>query len=373
MEKEFKFLKPGEVRTRFAPSPTGFLHVGGARAALFNFLFAKKNEGTFILRIEDTDRERSKIEYEKDIMDSLKWLGIEWDEGPAPISNFQSSENYIGNYIGEYGPYRQSERLNIYTEYLEKLLAEEKAYYCFCSEEEIAAQRQYQLSIGQPPRYLGKCANLSKEEAEKLLKSGKPAVIRFRVPSQKLKFDDLIRGEIEFDTSLLGDFIIAKNLNTPLYNFTCVVDDFKMKISHVIRGEDHISNTPKQILLQEALNFPTPKFAHLPIVLAPDRSKLSKRYGAIGISQLKEEGYLPETLINFMALLGWNPGGNREIYSMSSLIKEFSLQRIQKGGAIFNAKKLDFLNSFYIRQKPLDKLVELCLPYLLKSDLIKKL
>lgn len=356
MDEEFKFIKPGEVRVRFAPAPTGALHVGGVRTALFNYLFAKKYEGIFILRIEDTDLERSKPEFEKDILENLKWLGIEWDEGP--------------DRGGDYGPYRQSERLEIYSKYLKKLLAEDKAYYCFCSEEELEAQRQYQLSIGEAPRYSGKCANLSKKETEELRKAGKPAVIRFRVSGQKIEFNDLIRGKLEFDTSLIGDIVIAKDLSSPLYNFTCCVDDFEMKISHVIRGEEHISNTPKQILLQKALNFPSPKYAHLPMILAPDKTKLSKRHGAIGISQFKKEGYLPEALINFLAFLGWNPGTTREIYSMASLIKEFSLERVQKGGAIFNIKRLDFLNGFYIRQKSVEKLTELCLPFLIKEGLI---
>lgn len=358
-DEKFKFRKPGEIRTRFAPAPTGPLHIGGARTALFNYLFAKKNEGVFILRIEDTDPERSKPEYEKDIIDSLKWLGIEWDEGPD-----------IG---GNYGPYRQSERLNIYKKYLEKLLAEDKAYYCFCSEEELEAQRQYQLSIGEAPRYSGKCANLSKEEVEKYLEEGRPSIIRFKVQPKKIEFEDLIRGKIEFDTSLMGDIAIAKNLTTPLYNLAVVIDDFEMKISHVIRGEDHISNTPKQILIQEALGFPRPEYSHLPLILGPDRTKLSKRHGAVAISEYKKDGYLPETLINFMAFLGWNPGTEREIYSMPSLIKEFSLERIQKGGAIFNIKRLDFLNSFYIRQRSLEKLTELCLPYLIEAGLIEKI
>lgn len=349
-DEEFKFQKPGEVRTRFAPAPTGILHIGGARTALFNYLFAKKFEGVFILRIEDTDVERSKPEYEKDIIDSLKWLGIEWDEF-----------------------YRQSQRIPIYRKYLEKLLEEDKAYYCFCSEEELEAQRQYQLSIGEAPRYSGKCAQLSKEEVQKYLAEGRTAVIRFKVLPKKVEFDDLIRGKLEFDASLFGDFVIAKDLNLPLYNFAVVVDDFEMKISHVIRGEEHISNTPKQILLQEALNFPSPQYAHLPMILAPDRTKLSKRHGAVGISEYKKEGYLPEALVNFMAFLGWNPGGEREIYLIPSLIKDFSLERVQKGGAVFNIKRLDFLNSFYIRQKSVEKLTEFCLPYLIERGLIEKI
>jgi len=228
----FKFVAPGEIRTRIAPAPTGYLHIGTARTALFNFLFAKKYQGSFILRIEDTDTERCKIEYEKDIMDSLKWLGIEWDEGPAPISQGEigelpiSNSQFLKKYVGDYGPYRQSERREIYRKYLEKLLDEDKAYYCFCSEKDLEAQRQYQMSIGEPPRYSGKCANLSEEEVKKNLKEGKKSVIRFRVPQKKVEFEDLIRGKIEIDASLIGDIVIAKDLNNPLYNFACVVDDY---------------------------------------------------------------------------------------------------------------------------------------------------
>lgn len=356
MAEKFKFTKPGEVRVRIAPSPTGFLHIGLARTALFNYLFAKGRNGSFILRIEDTDIERSKPEYEKDILESLKWLGIEWDEGPD-----------IG---GKYGPYRQSQRLNIYAKYLEKLISEDKAYYCFCSEEDLEVQRQYQLSIGEAPRYSGKCANLSKEEVKKLISEGKPSVIRFRVPSKKIQFEDLIRGRLEFDTSLMGDIVIAKDLTTPLYNFAVVIDDFEMKISHVIRGEDHISNTPKQILFQEALGLPQQIYAHLPLILGADRTKLSKRHGAVAISEYKKQGYLPEAIVNFIAFLGWNPGTEREIYSLPSLVKEFSLERVQKGGAVFNIKRLDFLNGFYIRQRSIEKLTELCIPYLVKNGLI---
>ena len=355
-EEEFKFIAPGGIRTRIAPSPTGFLHIGLARTALFNYLFAKKYQGSFVLRIEDTDLERSSPEFEKDIIESLKWLGIEWSEGP--------------DIDGQYGPYRQMERLNIYAKYLEKLLAENKAYYCFCSEEELEAQRQYQMSIGETPRYTGKCANLDKELVQKYLAEGKPSVIRFRVIPKKLHFDDLIRGRLEFDTELMGDIVIAKNLETPLYNFAVVIDDFEMKISHVIRGEDHISNTPKQILMQEALGLSRPIYGHLPLILGPDRTKLSKRNATVSVSEYRKEGYLAESLINFMAFLGWNPGDEREIYSMSSLVKEFSLDRVQKGGAIFNIKRLDYLNGFYIRQKSVERLTDLCLPYLKERGLI---
>jgi glutamyl-tRNA synthetase len=349
--EEFKFIKPGGVRTRFAPAPTGFLHIGSVRTALFNYLFAKKNQGVFILRIEDTDKKRYSLKFEKDILKHLKWLGIEWDEGP----------------------YKQSERIEIYKKYLEKLLNENKAYYCFCSQEELDAQRQYQMSIGEAPRYFGKCANLTKEIIENYLTQGKPSIIRLRTISKKISFNDLIRGEIEFDTSLIGDFVIAKNLSSPLYNFVVVIDDFEMKISHVIRAEEHISNTPKQILLQEALDFSRPIYAHLPLILSPDRAKLSKRHGATSIAEYKEQGYLPEALINFIALLGWNPGTEKEIYSILSLIQDFSLKKVQKGGAVFNIKRLDYLNGFYIRQTSIEKLTKLCIPYLVKTNLVTKI
>ncbi|MFH0859017.1 MAG: glutamate--tRNA ligase [Patescibacteria group bacterium] len=353
-----KIQKFKQVRVRIAPSPTGFLHIGTARAALFNYLFAKKNNGSFIVRIEDTDIERSKPEFEQNILDGLKWLGIDWDEGPDKG--------------GECKFYRQSERLDIYSKYLQKLLDNKQAYYCFCSKEELEVQRQYQMSIGQPPRYDGKCSDLSKGQVEKNIRQGKECVIRFRVHNKKVKFTDLIRGVIEMDTSLIGDMVIAKDLKTPLYNFAVVIDDYEMKISHVIRGEDHISNTPKQILLQEALELPQPQFAHLPLILGTDRSKLSKRHSATSVIQYKKDGYLPEAMINFMAFLGWNPGTDKEIYSLPSLVKDFSIEKIQKSGAIFNIKRLDFLNSFYLRQKSTEKLIELCLPYLIEAGLIEK-
>ncbi len=355
--EEFKLVKPGEVRVRIAPAPTGFMHIGLARTALFNYLFAKKHQGSFVLRIEDTDLERSSSEFEKDIIENLKWLGIEWSEGPD-----------IG---GNYGPYSQSQRLKTYAKYLEKLLSEDRAYFCFCSEEELEAQRQYSLSIGEAPRYSGKCANLPKETVKKYLAEGKPSVIRFRVSSKKVEFDDLIRGRLEFDTGLVGDIVIAKNLAAPLYNFAVVIDDFEMKISHVIRGEEHLSNTPKQILIQEALGFNRPLYAHLPLIFGTDRAKLSKRHGATSVEEFKKAGYLPEAIVNFISFLGWNPGDEREIYSLASLVKEFSLERVQKSGAIFNIKRLDFLNGFYIRQKSAEKLTELCIPYLIEESLIE--
>ena len=344
------------VRVRIAPSPTGALHIGTARSALFNYLFAKNNKGKFVLRIEDTDLERSDLKWTQDIIDGLKWLGIEWDEGPD-----------IG---GKFGPYKQTQRLDIYKKYLKKLLEENKAYYCFCTAEELEEKRQEQMNRGVAPKYDGKCSHLSKEIVEKNLADKKPSVIRFRVSSKKVKFDDLIRKEVEFDAGLFGDLVIAKDLKTPLYNFAVVVDDFEMQISHVIRGEDHIANTPKQILMQEALGFFTPKYGHLPLILAPDRSKMSKRFGSVAITEYKEQGYLPEAIVNFMALLGWNPGTEKEVFSLSQLAKEFSIEKVQKAGAIFNLQRFDFINGFYIREKPIEKLTELCRPYLKEAGLL---
>jgi len=341
-----------DIRIRIAPSPTGNLHIGTARSALFNYLFAKNQGGKFILRIEDTDLQRSDPRFEKEITESLKWLGIEWDEF-----------------------YKQSERTEVYKKYLEKLLKEGKAYHCFCSEEELEAKRQEQMARGAPAKYNGKCRLLPEKEVRERLRRGEGSIIRFRVPEKKVRFQDLIRGEIEFDSGLIGDFSIAKNTSTPLYNLAVVIDDFEGKISHVIRGEDHISNTPKQMLLQEALGFSQPKYAHLPLILGPDKSKMSKRHGAVAISDYRKEGYLPEALNNFMAFLGWNPDTEKESFLMKDLIKEFSLEKVQKSGAVFNVQRLDYLNGYYIRQKPLRELAELCQPYLPKADpgLIEKI
>ncbi len=347
-----------KIRVRIAPSPTGALHIGTARAALFNYLFAKKNKGIFVLRIEDTDLERSELKWTQDIIEELKWLGIDWQEGP--------------DIDGKYGPYKQSQRLDIYEKYIKKLLDENKAYYCFCLEDELEAMRQEQMARGVAPHYNGKCLNLSKEEIRRLLDKNNGFVIRFKIQNKKIKFTDLIRGEVEFNAGLMGDIIIAKDLKTPLYNFVVVVDDYEMQISHVIRGEDHISNTPKQILMQEALGFDQPIYAHLPLILAPDKTKLSKRHGSVSIREYREQGYLPEALVNFMVLLGWNSGTEKEIFTLSSLVKEFSLEKVQKSGAILNIQRLNFINGFYIREKAIEKLTELCLPYLISAKLINE-
>lgn len=349
-----------KIRVRFAPSPTGPLHIGGARTALFNYLFAKNppggGKGKFILRIEDTDEARSELKWVQEIINELKWLGIKWDEGP--------------DIDGGFGPYKQSQRLDIYEKYLKQLLQEGKAYYCFCTEEELEDKRQEQMALGVAPKYDGKCSHLPTEIIQKNIVNKKPSVIRFRIPNKKIKFSDLVRSEIEFDTGLLGDIVIAKNLTAPLYHFTVVVDDFLMQISHVIRGEEHLSNTPRQILIQEALGFDKLTYAHLPLMLNPDRSKLSKRHGDVALADYHSQGYLPEAIVNFMALLGWNPGTEKEVFSLSQLEKEFSIEKAQKAGAVFNIKRLDFLNGLYIREKPIEKLAELCIPYLKTAGLL---
>ncbi len=356
-KKIIKIEKTPEIRVRFAPSPTGSLHIGNARTALFNYIFANNppggGKGSFLLRIEDTDLERSDQKWTQEIMDELHWLGIKWNEGPD-----------VG---GEFGPYKQSQRLDIYKKYLEQLLQEKKAYYCNCKPEDLEAKRQDQQSRGLAPKYDGTCRD----------KNNTSGVIRFKVSNKKIKFHDLIRGEVEFDMELLGDMVIAKSLDYALFHFTVVVDDYLMQISHVIRGEDHLSNTARQILIQEALGFYHPTYAHIPLLLNPDKSKLSKRQGDVALKDYHQKGYLQEALINFMVLLGWNPGthsdyhsgqAEKDIFSLEEIIKEFSLGKVQKSGAVFNLQKLDSLNGYYIRQKSIGTLTKLCLPYLANFD-----
>lgn len=334
-----------------APSPTGFLHIGTARSTLFNYLFAKKNKGSFILRIEDTDLERSKPEYENDIIENLRWLGIDWDEGVDKG--------------GDFGPYRQTERTAIFRQYLEKLLNSGKAFWCPHSEEFLEKESQKLSQKNQNPKHICEFRNKKAKAASNF----QNAIIRFKTPSaKKICFDDLIHGKICFNSDDIGgDFSLAKNLNTPLYNFAVVIDDYEMAITHVIRGEDHISNTPKQILIYEALGLPIPKFAHLPLILGPDRTKLSKRHGDASVREYREAGYLPEALVNFTALLGWHPQGDKETFTLNELIKEFDFGRIQKGGAIFNIDKLNWLNNHYLKSLPLDDLFERAQPFLVKA------
>ena len=320
--------KKQEIKVRIAPSPTGFFHIGTARTALFNWLFARHNGGKFVLRIEDTDLERSEKKFEADILAGLKWLGLDWDEGP----------------------YRQTERLGVYEKYLKQLLEKNLAYYCFCTKEDLEAVRQGMLAQGFAPKYNGQCRSLAAAEVKNNLQLKKASVIRFRIPETKIDFTDIIRGNVSFDGALIGDIVIAKDLRSPLYNFAAVVDDQEMAISHVIRGEEHLANTPRQIFIQEALEFPRVKYAHLPLILNPDRRKMSKRFSATALNDYKEQGYLPEALLNFMAFLGWHPKDDRELLSREDLIKEFDLERVQKAGAAFNIEKLNWLNAQYIKK-----------------------
>ncbi len=344
------------IRVRFAPSPTGVLHIGSARTALFNYLFAKHTGGTFILRVEDTDRTRSTIESENNIIAGMKWLGLDWDEGPD-----------VG---GPFGHYRQMERLDIYKKYAQKLLLENKAYHCFCKPDELEKEREAQMKEGIAPRYSRKCKNISKDEAEKLIAQNAPHVIRFAIEPKKIIVNDLIRGQVEFDSSLFGDFVMVKSDGVPIFIFSNVVDDIEMKISHVIRGEDHLSNTPKQILVYEALGETPPQFAHIPMILGPDKSKLSKRHGATSIDDYKNQGFLADAIVNFISLLGWNPGTDQEIFTREDLIKQFSVERVQKSGAVFNIEKLKWLNGNYIRNLKIDELIQLCIPYLQEASLM---
>ena len=327
-----------------APSPTGLLHFGTARTALFNWLFVRHTGGKFILRIEDTDTERSTKAFEEDIVTGLRWLGLQWDEGPD-----------VG---GPYGPYRQSERLAIYQTYLTKLLDEDKAYHCFCSKEELDVDRQEMQKKGITPVYVGRCSKLSREEQEARIANGKPSVIRLRVPEGVIEFHDIIRDTVSVRAELIGDVIIARSMDLPLFIFAGVIDDYEMKISHVIRGEDHISNTPKQTALQHALGFPIPEYAHLPLILAPDRSKLSKRYIETSLNDFKAQGYLPEALVNFMAFIGWHPVDDKEVMFADELVKEFDLERVQKGGGVFSLEKLEWLNAQYIKRLSTNALVD---------------
>ena len=329
------------IRVRMAPSPTGSLHIGTARTALFNWLFARKYGGVFILRIEDTDKERSENKYEHEILEGLSWLGLDWDEGP--LSNGDRLPGMDEQ--GSFGPYRQSARTEIYKKYLEQLLEKNDAYYCYCSKEDLEAQRSVMIAQGLAPKYNGHCRNLITPP-----EGAKPEVIRFKVPETHVEFKDMVRGKVVFDTSLFGDIVIAKNLETPLYNFAVVVDDQTMKISHVIRGEDHLSNSPKQILMLRALGFTEPLYAHIPLILNADRSKMSKRFSETGLMQYREKGYFPEALLNFLALLGWHPKDDHEILSAKELIAEFDLERVQQAGAIFNQEKLDWVNREYIKK-----------------------
>jgi len=347
-----------EVRVRIAPSPTGKLHIGTARVALFNYLFARQQGGKFILRVEDTDRERSKDEFDQEILDGLEWLGLRWDEGPR-----------VG---GEYGPYYQRERLDIYQPYLEKLLEEGKAYRCFCTSEELASERQEQEKSGQPPRYSGRCRHLDEAAISQALAENKPYAVRLKVEPGEITFIDLVRGEVKWQAELFGDVVLARSDGMPLFLLTNVIDDYLMKISHVLRGEDHLTNTFKQILIYRALELPLPKFGHLPMILNCDRSKMSKRRDPVSVNDdYRAKGYLPEALVNFIALLGWAPGKDREIMNLEEMTKLFDIRRVGKSSSIFDPTKLLWMNGYYIRRLPLGELAKRAGEFV-KSDKLRQ-
>ena len=340
-----------EVRVRFAPSPTGELHIGGARTALFNYLFVRAAGGTFVLRIDDTDLERSRSDYIDKLIDSMRWLGLDWDEGP----------------------YYQSKRLEEYSREAERLLLEKKAYRCYCSIEELAAGRDKARKENRSYLYPGTCRNLETEEEIGFQKENRKPVIRLKTPDHGSTIvKDAIRGDVSFENSDLDDFIIIKSNGLPTYNFASVVDDLQMKITHIIRAEEHLSNTPRQQLCAVALGCEMPVFAHVPMILAPDRSKLSKRHGATSVEEFRDSGFLPEALINYMTLLGWSPGGDMEIFSLEDTIRSFSLNKVNKTAAIYDTAKLTWMNSHYIREYDLDKLAEIAFPFFKQKNLLSE-
>ena len=353
----YEVIMSDKIRVRIAPSPSGNLHIGTARTALFNFLYAKKVGGEFVLRIEDTDLDRSSQAYTQNIFDSLKALGLNWDEGPD-----------VG---GPYGPYYQSQRFDIYPKYAKMLMDKGYAYECFCTNEELEAEKEEAIKNHSAYVYSRKCLNLTEEEKNELRTKGIKPSIRFRVEHKELMFNDLVKGELKFDTSLIGDFVIMKSNGTPTYNFAVVVDDMLMNITDVIRGEDHISNTPKQILIYEALGAKVPNFGHLGMILAPDRTKLSKRHGATAVSDFVKQGYLTDALINFVALLGWSPSDGVEIKSVDEIAKDFRIHEVSSSNSVFEYDKLNWMNGQYIKKMEIPKLTDMIIPFLVKYDITK--
>ncbi|AYB41963.1 glutamate--tRNA ligase [Paenibacillus lautus] len=347
----------GEVRVRYAPSPTGHLHIGNARTALFNYLFARKNNGKFIIRIEDTDVKRNVEGGEQSQLKYLKWLGMDWDESVD-----------VG---GEYGPYRQTERLDIYKEYWQDLLDRGLAYRCYCTEEELEQEREEQMARGETPRYSGKHRDLTEEQRQALEAEGRVASIRFRVPEERVyTFDDMVKGTISFNSKETGDFVIVKKDGIPTYNFAVALDDHLMKISHVLRGEDHISNTPRQLMIYEAFGWEPPQFGHMTLIVGEDHKKLSKRNESIiqFIEQYDQLGYLPEALFNFISLLGWSPEGEEEVFSQEQLISIFDEHRLSKSPAVFDTNKLAHMNNTYIKNADPDRIADLAIPHLQKAS-----
>jgi glutamyl-tRNA synthetase len=336
---------------RFAPSPTGLLHVGNARTALFNWLFARQQGGVYILRIEDTDRERSAEEYEKKLIEDLRWLGLDWDEGPEKG--------------GDLGPYRQSQRLEIYASHTKRLLEEEKAYHCFCSPEELEQDRKKAMEAGTTPVYSGKCRALSRDESQTRLVAGEEASIRLKTPGEgELTIADLVRGEVAFGLALVGDPVLVRSNGLPAYNYVVVIDDFLMQISHVIRGEDHLANTVRQILAFQALGYAPPQYAHLSMVMGEDNTRLSKRHGATAVDQFGKSGILPQALFNYLALLGWSAPEGQEVMSREELMKLFGLNRVSRSAAIFDYGKLHWLNRQHMKALPPRELAEKAAPFL---------
>lgn len=343
-------------RVRFAPSPTGELHVGNARTALFNWMFARHHGGSFILRIEDTDESRSVLSYQVNLLNDLSWLGLDWDEGPQKN--------------GSYGPYKQSERLNIYKEHLQKLIDADLVYPCYCTEEELEEERQALILSKRMPRYMGRCRNLTSEERKQRENEGRKHSFRFKVKPQVVEFEDLIRGTMKFDGEAIGDFIIVRSNGMPAYNFAVVIDDHLMGITHVIRGEDHLSNTALQMMLYRAFNFIPPTFVHHSLILGKDRAKLSKRHGSVSVGEFRKQGILPEALINYLGLLGSSFTDGREVLSREEMIAGFALERASKSGAIFDEEKLHWLNAIYIRNCKMGNLVERLKPFLEQAGYI---
>jgi glutamyl-tRNA synthetase/nondiscriminating glutamyl-tRNA synthetase len=340
-----------QVRVRFAPSPTGYVHVGNARTALFNWLFARHHGGVYILRIEDTDAERSRPEYERQLTSDLRWFGLDWDEGPDKG--------------GPFAPYRQSERQEVYAQYAEKLIAQGDAYYCFCSPEQLEAERQQALAAGRQPRYSGRCHKLAPDEASRRKSAGEPAAVRLKIVESTFFWNDLVHGPTTISSDIIGDPILVRSEGLPAYNYAVVIDDHLMEITHVIRGDDHISNTPRQLAVYRALEWQPPEFAHLSTILGSDRTRLSKRHGATSMESFREMGILPEALRNYLALLGWSPAdGKTEILSSEELVEQFSLDHITKSPAVFDTDKLYWLNRHYMKQYPPQHLAELAAPFL---------
>ena len=340
------------MRVRFAPSPTGQLHVGNARTALFNWLLAKGQRGTFILRIDDTDMERSSRESERAILDDLRWMGLDWSEGIDAG--------------GTHGPYRQTERLHIYRAYAVELLSSGAAYYCFCAAEQLEADRRAALSAGRLPKYVGRCRGLARDEARRRIENGERAVIRFRVPegNRDVVFTDLVRGKVRFTTDVIGDPVLLRPDGVPAYNYAVVIDDALMEITHVIRGEDHISNTPRQLLLYAAFGWRPPTFAHVSLVMGPDHRPLSKRHGATSVAEFRARGYLPETLTNYLALIGWSPGADEEVLPIDELARRFRIEDVGRSAGVFDVEKLAWVNRHHLRTTAPDRLVRLAVPYL---------